>query len=467
MAVLMADLAAAGVVLGLAAVAWLLGRLLWSAVVPGRPASWSLALVSGLLAFYALLLAFDLAGWPWRRLPLAGGVAALAALLAAVARRRSAGPRPAAAPGPGPPGWGDAVGAGAAALFAWAAWRLRIVFPDFVYHWGIKAKRFWIAGGVDYPFLADPLRLTDHPDYPHLLPGIFAATAEALGRFDERSMVLWSAVLFGALLGAGREALGRAGLARPARQGAVALLGLATGTFAIGYLLAGSADWFPALAVVVALPALLAPAVYDPRLAAAEDLRVGIAAALAAAGKIEGVGLATLLVAVHLSRTVPGLARTSHHASAAAAAGLAGWGGRLGRLLVPPAAVVSPWAFQALRHDLFSEDNAGGLVLQRLPAVAGAALESFTVEEWHGLPWLLALLPVTLLARRTRAAAAVLALQAGLYLVLYLVSPLEPGFLVASSLPRLLFHLLPAFLVVLAVWLSPRPSLETGLSRTG
>jgi hypothetical protein len=451
-------------VLLLAAAAAGLGAALLAAALPGtaralarrRPAASpadaaAAAVVAGLVLLFVLLLALDAAGVAWRRVSLAGGVLLLAAVLGAAAllRLRAAAPI-AGARRPGP-GWGAAVAAAVAAAFAWAASTRRVAIPDFVYHWGLKGKRYHLAGGIDVHFLADPLHLTDHPDYPNLLPSLYAATAHVRGWFDEVSMLLWS-VLFLLLLAVfARTALVRGGARGAWLEAGTALVALATGMFAVGYDLAGGGDLVLALAVVMALPALLPAAggdAADAREARrADDLRVGLAAALAAGAKIEGVVLALLLLA---ARTWAGRAeRGGRHILA-----------RLAWLAVPAALVVVPWLAASLHHGLFSGDNAGALDPGRLGIVLPAAVEALGTREWRGFPWLLLLLPWPLALRRTRTAAALVALQGGFYLAIYLAAPVDTRFYVLSSLPRLLVHLLPPLLVLLvlaAATPAPRP----------
>ena len=105
---------------------------------------------------------------------------------------------------------------------------------------------------------------------------------------------------------------------------------------------------------------------------------------------------------------------------------------------------------------------------------ARAAAEAFASPEWAGLPWLLLLVPALLALRRTRAAAAVLLLQGGFYAWVFLTSPVDTRFLVLSSLPRLLFHLVPPLLVLLAVALfaeretaPPLPAARPGADGAG
>jgi len=173
-----------------------------------------------------------------------------------------------------------------------------------------------------------------------------------------------------------------------------------------------------------------------------------MAAALAAGVKIEGVPLALLLLALRLVADGGGDASGT-------AAGWRRWAAstlrRVPRLAGPPALVIAPWLFTCLRHGLFRGTNSGELQLSRLGTVAGAAGEVFNLPEWHALPWLLLLLPPLLLHRRLRPAAALLLAQGAFYLYIYLAAPVDTEFYVLSSLPRLLYHLLPAHLVLLTL----------------
>ena len=455
--------------LALAAALLLLGAALWSAAgrVPGAgrlgaaapplarsPEGWALAFVAGLVSLHLLLMALQAAGVPWRRLSLAVGVAVAVALLGLVAagRIRRGDPRPApgraaapagAAPASTPWRWGGWVAGLSLAGFAAAVPARWVTLPDFVYHWGLKGKRYHLAGGVDFAFLSDPLRLTEHPDYPNLLPSLFAATAHLRGFFDEVSMLAWSVLFTAALLVLGRAALAR-GAPRRRLEGhwleaGTAVFSLVTVMFVAGYQLAGGADLLVALGVVMALPALTAAD------RPGDDLRVGLAAALVAGAKIEGVPLAALLVAARW--WVGGRGRGGGNLASRAA-----------RLPLPPLAVVVPWLWASARHGLFRQANTGAPDPERLPVVLGALGEALATPEWHGFAWLLLLLPLTLLVRDTRVAGTLLAAQASFYLFVYLSAQAEPRFYVLSSFPRLLFHLLPALLLLLWMLLAARPA---------
>lgn len=428
----------------------------------GAPAqAWALSVTAGLVLFFALQLALDAAAVPWRRATLAAATLLLFLLLAAAAawRLRAAAreareARPAdAAMAPSPPRhppWGTAVVAAVTLAFTWAVSTRRIAIPDFVYHWGLKGKRYHLAGGIDFAFLADPLHLTDHPDYPNLLPSLYAATAHLRGWFDEVSMLGWS-ILFLLLIGLfARWALARGGARGAWLEAGTALVALVAGMVAVGYDLAGGGDPVIALALLVALPALLRspgvlgdpqhtdPQLTDPRL---DDLRVALAAALAAATKIEGIALAAVLL----------LARLWVARQAGDGDSRRRWLRRLPWLVLPPALVVLPWLAAAVHHHLFAAANPGAPAAGRLAVLLPAVAEALGTREWHGFAWLALLLPWPLAVRRTRIAALVLALQGGFYLAVYLGAPVDTRFYVLSSLPRLLFHLLLPLLVLLVL----------------
>ena len=52
--------------------------------------------------------------------------------------------------------------------------RLAVLAPtpeyDFIGIWGVKAKEFWLAGGVEWAWLANPFNAFAHVDYPLLMP---------------------------------------------------------------------------------------------------------------------------------------------------------------------------------------------------------------------------------------------------------------------------------------------------------
>jgi hypothetical protein len=401
-----------------------------------------LSFLGGALAWHLLLQALTLLGVPWSRPLLAASLVLLAGLPHRLAARRPA----TAPPAPSsriPWGWGDGAATLAILAFALLAPTLWITTPDFVYHWGLKGEHAFLARGIDSAWLARPWNWSLHPDYPHLLPILYASTALLSGRFDAPSLQLWSALFLGGIVLAARAALGQTlantGIGRSAVQGGVALVGLAAGAWSIGYLMAGGADGMIALALAAALPTLLAPA------GPGGDLEIGLAAGFAAAAKIEGVPLAAILVGIHLLRRLSTGLRPGRAAVSALLA-----------LAAPSLAVVVPWFVEARRFHLFQATNSGPFDLARGQVILPAMVDAMNAPELHFLPWAVLLLPLLALIRRTRALAAVASAQLAFYAWAYFASTLEPRLYVLSNFARLLFHLLPAVLVGAVVALAPQ-----------
>ncbi|HEX4955845.1 MAG TPA: hypothetical protein VF017_20850 [Thermoanaerobaculia bacterium] len=379
------------------------------------------ALVAGTVTFFLLLAVLDLVGVPWSRLSLVLGT-----LLVHLGLRSLVKEPVVARPPRRRTGWGTLVALVALAavgLACLATWGLN---PDFIYHWGIKGKRFFLARAFDFDFLALPWSKVRHPDYPNLLPGLFGATGVLAGRFGERGMLLWSALAFGGLLVAARETLLRTSSSFAARAtlGGLALAGAA---FGIGYFTLGGPDWLIALAPVAAWPAFLGTR------SPASDRAVGWIAALAAASKIEGMPLGAFLVGLYFL----GRGRERWRA--------------LPALLLPTAAVVACWLWGALSWGLFVEQRGGTVSFTHAATLAKTFLTTLTFPEWHRASWIFLALPLLWLPRVTRPIAAVVTLQALFYAYVYLSFPLDTAeqaeYLVRSNGARLAFHLFPAVVV--------------------
>ncbi|HSF41624.1 MAG TPA: hypothetical protein VLT87_17630 [Thermoanaerobaculia bacterium] len=390
--------------------------------------------LAGLVVFHVLLTLLDFLGIPWHPVLLVALLLGLCGLAWRFLPRPLQGPRLPSDLGWGW-GWGDGIALFALAGFTLLALTSWIAIPDFFYHWGVKGERFAAARGIDYVFLARPWNWAIHPDYPNLLPELYAATALLFGKFSEPGMMLWSGVFFALLLAGARSALRQAGVERFSLQAGMALLALVLGAFGIGHLMAGAADWMIALAVMAAVPPLLRPP--DPE----GDLAVAFAAAFAAASKIEGVPLAGLLVLVQFVRHVAAERRVP-------------WLAAL-RLGIPVAAVVLPWLFQAMRHGLLQSTNSGAFEASRAALIGPALRETVTLATWHGFGWTV-LLPLPLLFfRKVRPVAAVTALLLLFDLYVYFTAPVDTRFYVLSSFPRLMFQVIPAILVAAIVATEP------------
>jgi hypothetical protein len=381
--------------------------------------------MAGALVAHLLLTALDALGIAWHPLLLAlllAGAAALAHRLRGVDRAEPAR-------FPSDLGWGDGLALFALLVFTCMALTLWTMTPDFVYHWGIKGQRFFLHRGVDYAWLARPWNWVLHPDYPNLLPELFAGSALLAGRFEPHAQMLWSALFFLALLASARE--GMRGADRWTGQAALAILGLTAAQFGMGHLMAGAADWLMAGALLAAVPALLRP---PDR---AGDWQIGLAAGFAVASKIEGAPFALILAGTQLLRR--GIAERRLDWRAAV------------RLALPAAAVGAPWLFRVWRHHLFLGSNSGPFDLSRAEVILPALGEAMAEPAWHGLSLLVLLGPALLLVRRVRPVAAVATLQLLFYLYVYFTAPVETRYYVLTSFSRLLFHLIPALMVAGAV----------------
>lgn len=397
----------------------------------GDPAArWVLELVAGWLLLHGLLTVYDLVGIRWSRasvLPVLGVLAIAGAW---------AGVRP---PKRGvysklDLGWGDGIALLAVLATALAALALWSANPDFVYHWGVKGHRFFLDGGIDRVWLGLPSNWPLHPGYPNLLPELFAVTGLVRGGFDEPAMLLWSAVFTLALALAARAALRTAGELRLIVQGGVALatLGVALGTVSLR--LAGGPDVLLALALVLALPALLGPAGRG-----SEIVVIALATGLAACAKLEGALLAALILGAWWWRR--SLGRGWRGLPAALPAVL---------LAVLPATVLAgPWWLEAAARGWLRPVGTGSPEAGHAIDVFRALGQALASPRWHGLAFLGLVVAVDALRRqRWRLAAVVGLLQLGAYAALYLTARQNPVFWVQSSFPRLLVHVVPAFLVL-------------------
>lgn len=381
-----------------------------------------LAGVGGMVALHVWLSLLQAVGLRWTP------VTILAAIVPAAAARWLS-PRPGRWR-PSRPGWPDVVTLLAGAAFAVAALRLWIVFPDFVFHWGVKGERYALRGGVDWQFLSRGWNWRSHPDYPQLLPELFAVTA-ILGEWRERAMMAWSIVHGALVIVAARGAMAAGGVAPGPRRVATAALAALVAAYGIANFMAGSADWLIALAILAALPALLRPP------SAQNELRLSLCAALAAAAKIEGVPLAALLVGISLAR---GWARERRLPLAA-----------LVRTAALPVLVAGWWWIGCSRHQLFQPFNSGVFDPARASEVLRAVFTVMASPGGIGGPLLLLGLPFLLAVRELRPLGLALAGQLAFYLYVYMSAPIDPQFSVQSTFARLAFHLWPAVAVALVI----------------
>jgi hypothetical protein len=397
--------------------------------------------LAGTVVLHLVLTLLDFAGIPWHPLLLLALWAALYFL------GRHFLPRGPERSGPAmEAGWGEGTALAVLTAFTLLAITGWITFGDFVFHWGIKGERFYLARGVDYEYLSRGWNWAIHPDYPNLLPEMYAVISLMARRFDADGLMLTTALFCALTLAAVREGLRQGGAGRFTRQTGLALIALVAGAFGIGYTTAGGADWMLALALAAAAPPLFRP---PDRVG---DFQIGVIAAFAAAAKMEGVPLAAFLVLAQWGRRAWTERRPAF--GAALRAGL------------PLAAVTLPWLGRVAHHHLFLGSNAGRIDLDRAPRTVEAMLEVIrTTGPWHGfLP--AAFLPFLLLVpRRTRPLAAVAALLLAFDLYVYVSSPMaDQRYFVVSNFARLGFQIVPASLVMALVAWGPPERERAGTS---
>ena len=158
---------------------------------------------------------------------------------------------------------------------------------DLIYFWGPKAERFHYAGKIDADFLAFPHYFLMHPDYPPMLPLIYAWPSLVAHRFS------WWGPLFLTPIALLAIAFSFRGLARNGWY-AVVLTAILSYGFAIG-MVGGAADPPLLLFEVIAIAALtFAGDERDGQLLAA------MALGAAAFTKVEGAVFAILTLVAFL-----------------------------------------------------------------------------------------------------------------------------------------------------------------------
>jgi hypothetical protein len=172
------------------AVGWPLSMLL------DRDARYSLRLSTAFLlggaVGGAVLFVLSSLQLPWSRVTLLAGLLLIAVIANAVARKRSPSDRARFAQ-PFAPHWKQSLPAAIdlmtgvlAAGYALFATVGPIAEGDFFNIWGVKAREFWMAGGIDWRFLENPFNEFAHADYPILLPLIFDVQTMIHGSWDPR-----------------------------------------------------------------------------------------------------------------------------------------------------------------------------------------------------------------------------------------------------------------------------------------
>jgi hypothetical protein len=293
------------------------------------------------------------------------------------------------------------------ALTAYAALTGRETCSDLVFFWGPKAIHFAIAGGIDLEFLLYPFYFLMHPDYPPLLPLIYACGATFAGK---------SFSWFGALALTPLTLL----------AGALAFRGftrsnlftfLFVSVISFGFVIADVAGaGEPPLLMFEAIA--VAALTFAP-----EDRGAMLLASIMTAGavftKVEGMPFAIVLViayALTRRRILPALA-----------------------MAILPAALLGAWILFAKHYNMLDAyANRNAIHLEMLPRVLCDIAHEARYNAMY-LPWIAALAPM-FFGRNFRRAAIPLLVTAGSLaatIFIYLHSS-DPGFWIASSAQRVL-----------------------------
>lgn len=298
---------------------------------------------------------------------------------------------------------------------------------DYLAIWGLKGKVFWLAGGIDWPFLETPLNMSAHPDYPILVPLVFVVQALLSGAWPEQWMGIITAAFGIAALVAVRGTVARE---RGELAGALVAFALMPLLFSAHLGLAEG----PLIAYGIAALLWMRRAVQEESGTLA--LRAAVYLGFAASCKNEG---ATLLVA-------------------AAIALLAARCSRLVPQMWPAVAIAAPWWILRGMHDLSTDLLKPGM-LNRLgtalsnPAPLVEALMAHPVGQplfWLGVT-AACLLGWRRIAGPERFLTVAILLQLLFFIGAYLVTPNDIAWHVKWSWERIVRQLMPA-VALLAVF---------------
>ena len=372
-------------------VLWLLGMLalpLFGAAIfrlrlvreLDAPARWSLALASGAVVLAVIMFLMSVAGIHWTRTTI---LIALAVVL--VAFRPSL--RGEAPPVPWRP-LALTLLAIVGALTLYGILGARETCGDLIYFWGPKGQQFYMAEKIDTDFLAWPHYSLMHPDYPPLIPEIYAWGSTVAHGFSWWGALLLTPVYLLATTFAFRGLVRkRLGDERAAAY-AVLLAALLAFGFARG-MVAGAGEPPLILFEIIALTALTFHSDSRDGLTLAAIALTGVVAT-----KVEGAAFAAIALFA--------FAATRRRVAAAIAAAL------------PAATFLGAWILFARHYKLIDQYGRAGGKLNL--AGIGPVLHFTTIQARYGVwwaPWLAAIAPMAT-TRRWRQAAMPLLVSGGL-----------------------------------------------------
>lgn len=295
---------------------------------------------------------------------------------------------------------GYALYATIAPLWEWDFWAI----------WGMKARVFLDAGGIDWRFLESRWNSYVHPDYPLLVPLNFDFVALLQGGWSDRWLGIFSVAWAVALLLIVRDLAAREASPIPAALATLVIAPIAASRF-IG-IAEGPLIAFGGAAVLFLRRAML----FDDRAAWRHG---AVLLGLAANVKNEGIALIVSVVIAMLFVRRRDIVR-----------------------LWPAAAIIAPWMILRATHDLATDIASGpifGRVLVRVP-YAGEIAGILTRTLFHPFFWaalLLGFLIVPAARRRELFVLLVTAIQLSFYLATYFATPNDPRWHIATSWSRL------------------------------
>jgi len=376
----------------------------------------AIAFASGCVVLSVVMFAFTLTHVPFTRATLL--IALVLFLAVAPLTRRFAPPSPRGA-GRGTFG----IAAAVLLLTAYGLLTARETCGDLIYFWGPKGQRFYLAEKIDVAFLAFPHLKLMHPDYPPLLPLVYAFASSVAHGFS------WWGALVAMLLLLLATALAFRGLAREALgdERAAAYATLLAAVLAYGYarsMVAGAAEPMLLLFETIAVAALTFR----------DDGEVIAAIALAGAAwtKIEGAAFVVIVLVAYLL--------TRRRVARAIA------------MALPSVILVGAWIVFAVKNQFIDQY---ARVEQHLHfETFGTIAKTMSLEASYGafyLPWLAGAVPFAF-ARNWRRAALPLLVFAGVVVsaVYFYLHGSAPVWWIKASADRVLLSALMALLVAAA-----------------
>ena len=372
----------------------------------------AIAFASGCVVVAVVMFAFTLTHVPFTRGSL---LIALVVFLAVAPLTRPFGP-------PSPHAAGRGI-FGILLLTAYGLLTARETCGDLIYFWGPKGQRFYLAEKIDVAFLAFPHFKLMHPDYPPLLPLVYAFASSVAHGFS------WWGALVAMLLLLLATALAFRGLAREALgdERAAAYATLLTAVLAYGYarsMVAGAAEPMLLLFETIAVAALTFR----------DDGEVIAAIALAGAAwtKIEGAAFVVIVVVAYLL--------TRRRVARAMA------------MALPSVILVGAWLLLAMKHKFIDQYARAGEQMHF--ESFGTIAKVMSVQASYGafyLPWLAGAVPFAF-ARNWRRAALPLLVFAGIVAsaVYFYLHGSAPVWWIRASADRVLLSALMALLVAAA-----------------